>query len=99
MAGVWRLAAAAAVAVAVAAAGGAAGATKPTAGPPPDHCKVVIIGGGIGGAYTAWRLAVDSKAVAGRDVCLFEAADRFGGRILTVSDVPGFEGLTVVRWG
>ncbi|KAK1861226.1 hypothetical protein I4F81_003810 [Pyropia yezoensis] len=61
----------------------------------PSHCKVAIVGGGIGGAYTAWRLVVDAKAVAGRDVCLFEAAQRFGGRILTVSDVPGFEGYTV----
>lgn len=56
---------------------------------------MVIVGGGIGGAYTAWRLAVDAQAVPGRDVCVFEAAQRFGGRILTVSDVPGFEGYTV----
>lgn len=89
-------AATAAVAV-LGAAAASPGAAASGDAPPPAHCKVVIVGGGIGGAYTAWRLAVDARAVAGRDVCLFEAAQRFGGRILTVDDVPGFEGYTVVR--
>jgi len=90
-------AAAAAVAAGAGAPRGAAAVKRVTTSPPPAHCKVVIVGGGIGGAYAAWRMAVDSGKVEGEDVCLFEASDRFGGRIRTVSDVPGFEGYTVVR--
>lgn len=55
-------------------------------------CEVAIVGGGIGGAYTAWRLAVDTKTVRPSKVCLFEASDRFGGRIFSVDNVPGYEG-------
>lgn len=58
-----------------------------------DDCEVAIIGGGIGGAYTAWRLAVDTKTIRPSDVCLFEASTRFGGRIFSVADVPGYEGF------
>lgn len=57
-----------------------------------DDCAVTIVGGGIGGAYTAWRLAVDAKVVRPSDVCLFEANTRFGGRIFSVDNVPGYEG-------
>jgi len=90
---------AAAVAAVAGAPRGAAAVQRVTTSPPPAHCKVVVVGGGIGGAYAAWRMVVDSGKVDGKDVCLFEAADRFGGRIRTVSDVPGFEGYTVVRFG
>lgn len=55
-------------------------------------CAVAIIGGGIGGVYTAWRVAVDTNTVRPSDVCIFERADRFGGRIFSVDDVPGYEG-------
>jgi len=61
--------------------------------PRPLECKVTIVGGGIGGAYTAWRLAVDARAVRPADICLFEASTRFGGRIFTVQDVPGYPGF------
>lgn len=57
------------------------------------ECEIAIIGGGIGGVYTAWRLAVDTNAVRPSDVCLFEGSDRFGGRIYSVDDVPGYEGF------
>eukprot|EP00168_Porphyra_purpurea_P014762 TRINITY_DN430_c0_g2_i1.p1 TRINITY_DN430_c0_g2~~TRINITY_DN430_c0_g2_i1.p1 ORF type:complete len:669 (-),score=216.01 TRINITY_DN430_c0_g2_i1:26-2032(-) len=92
----WRVpfsATAAAAAVVASAAIAVAAATKAAAAP--TDCKVTIVGGGIGGAYTAWRLVVDAKVEAGRDVCLFEAKERFGGRILTVEGVPGFEDYAV----
>lgn len=57
------------------------------------ECAVAIIGGGIGGVYTAWRLAVDTRTVRPADVCIFEGSDRFGGRIFSVDNVPGYEGL------
>jgi len=85
-----RAAVAAVAAVGVAAAATAGSASKP---PDPLHCKVTIVGGGIGGAYTAWRLAVDARVVRPADVCLFEASTRFGGRIYTVQDVPGYPGF------
>ncbi|MCH9610036.1 MAG: hypothetical protein S4CHLAM81_08520 [Chlamydiales bacterium] len=40
---------------------------------------VVIIGGGISGVYTGWRLMENGK----RDVHIFEGSDRIGGRIHT----------------
>jgi len=60
--------------------------------------STVIVGAGIGGAYTAWRLAVDDggRKVAGRSICVFEAAARPGGRILTFRDAPSpFDGSAV----
>ncbi|MFI4955728.1 MAG: flavin monoamine oxidase family protein [Gammaproteobacteria bacterium] len=48
---------------------------------------IAIIGGGISGLYTAYRLSDEHQNVA-----IFEASDRLGGRILTV-DVPHTEGL------
>lgn len=61
-----------------------------------SDCDVVVIGAGIGGAYSAWRLAVDSAAHPGPKICLFEAKNRPGGRILSVENpVPGFENFTV----
>ena len=54
-----------------------------------SSCSTAIIGAGIGGAYSAFRLASP-------DVCIFEAKERLGGRILTVRDpIPSFEGYTV----
>ncbi|MEO5728169.1 MAG: NAD(P)/FAD-dependent oxidoreductase [Byssovorax sp.] len=46
----------------------------------------VVVGGGITGLYCSWRLA---QRDAHRSVGLFEASDRFGGRIETV-DLDGF---------
>lgn len=84
-------AATAAVAV-LGAAAASPGAAASGDAPPPAHCKVVIVGGGIGGAYTAWRLAVDAvtggATAAAPTVCVFEAAARAGGRIRTVTDLP-----------
>ena len=40
-------------------------------------CEVAIVGGGIGGVHTAFRLAPR----LGSGVCLIEKNDRFGGRV------------------
>ena len=48
---------------------------------PPRYCDTAIVGGGPGGLYSALRLANASKA---ESVCVFEALDRFGGRVHSV---------------
>jgi hypothetical protein len=47
---------------------------------------VAIVGGGVAGAYSAWRLqeALGDEA----DIALFEYSDRIGGRLYTVT-IPG----------
>lgn len=49
---------------------------------------VVVIGGGISGTYTAWRLRD-----RGLKVALYEATDRIGGRFYT----EHFEGLPTIH--
>jgi monoamine oxidase len=49
-----------------------------------------VIGGGIAGLYAAWRLA-DGGDLANQ-VAVFEATDRIGGRLMSVS-MPGTNGL------
>ncbi|MBC7660897.1 MAG: FAD-dependent oxidoreductase [Chitinophagaceae bacterium] len=57
-------------------------ATAGSAAPTSDlHCKVAIVGGGVGGLHTAFRLGVSQ----GSDVCLFEKDEQLGGRIHDVS--------------
>ena len=46
-----------------------------------------VVGGGIAGAYVAWRLATSSGRPT---VNLFEASDLLGGRLLTAR-MPGTE--------
>jgi len=56
-------------------------------GLPDQRCDdVAIIGGGVGGLYTAWRLRNSNLTVS-----LYEQSDRLGGRIQTVDfrEVPG----------
>ena len=48
----------------------AADATKPA------HCKLAVVGAGWGGAYSAWRLSVDTGTIPASDVCVFEANAR-----------------------
>ena len=55
-----------------------------TAAPPSpatdyDGCDLLIVGGGPGGVYAAWRLAVDTATLPGPSICVFERAARVGG--------------------
>lgn len=58
-----------------------------------------IIGAGVGGLYSAWRLssAKESKAKA-RDVHVFEMGDRIGGRLFTVN-MPGMPSVNTELGG
>src|SRR5579871_88831 len=47
---------------------------------------VAIVGGGVSGAYSAWRLQQAIGATAG--IGLFEYSDRIGGRLYTIT-LPG----------
>ena len=47
---------------------------------------VIIIGGGISGLYTAWRLASSTQ----QKILVLEAGSRFGGRFITCKMPGGF---------
>lgn len=51
---------------------------------------VVIIGAGVSGTYTGWRLVEGGK----KDVHIFEGSDRIGGRIYTTR-LPGMDNVPV----
>ena len=61
----------------------------------PDHCSLAVVGAGWGGAYAAWRLAVDTQTVDASKVCIFEANGRVGGRIYSIHGLPHFADLAV----
>lgn len=46
-------------------------------------CKHIIVGGGIGGIYTAHQLG-NTSTIPLSDICIFEARNRTGGRIYSV---------------
>jgi len=48
-----------------------------------DPLDVAIIGGGVSGLYSAWRITAD-PAFDGRNVAVFESSDRLGGRLWSV---------------
>ena len=58
-------------------------------------CELAIIGGGPGGLYTAWRLAVDTKTVPAASICIFERAERVGGRTFSLYGQGTRKDLTV----
>jgi len=54
---------------------------------PSEKIGVAIVGGGVSGVYSAWRL---QKANPSRKVVVLEASDHIGGRLLSVRppDIP-----------
>jgi monoamine oxidase len=47
-----------------------------------EHIDIAIVGAGVSGVYSAWRLKqTDSK----RKIVVFEGSDRIGGRLLSVA--------------
>jgi monoamine oxidase len=52
-----------------------------------ERCNVAVVGGGIAGAYAAWRLQTDTRFGA-TSICLFEASGRVGGRLESLTP-PG----------
>jgi monoamine oxidase len=54
---------------------------------PSEKIGVAVVGGGVSGVYSAWRL---QKANPSRKVVVFEASDHIGGRLLSVRppDIP-----------
>lgn len=46
--------------------------------------KVAVIGGGVGGLYSAWRLALDHGGFSPSQVKVFEFGNRVGGRLETI---------------
>ena len=59
----------------------------------PGAARIAIVGGGMAGLNTAWKLKK-----AGLEAKIFEGADRTGGRIFTASNLLG-EGLTTELGG
>ena len=63
---------------------------------PEVSCDVAVVGAGVGGAYSAWRL-IEAGAVPGSGVCLFERSDRIGGRAYSLHNVGKALTLVVPR--
>jgi monoamine oxidase len=55
--------------------------------PSSDILDIAIVGGGVSGAYSAWRL---KEAFPASQIALFEGSDRVGGRLLSLTppDAP-----------
>src|ERR1700722_15422370 len=49
----------------------------------PESIDVAVVGGGIAGLYSAWRLLTGTRGGAPPSVAVFEASNRFGGRIFS----------------
>jgi len=54
-----------------------------------NNCDVTIVGGGIGGIYSAWRL-INSSYVPANRVCIMEQTSRVGGRQYSVKGLFPF---------
>lgn len=65
-----------------------------------QHYDVAVVGGGVGGAYAAWRLQMGDTSPSSpvpsdptqRSIALFELSDRIGGRLQSIVP-PGMENL------
>jgi monoamine oxidase len=48
---------------------------------PEQTLDVAVVGGGVSGIYSAWRLLTEGKA---KQISVFEASDHIGGRLLSI---------------
>jgi len=60
---------------------------------------IAIVGAGPAGLYVAWRLMQEEKYKR-QKICLFDAADRFGGRVASVKipDIPFVADVGAMRY-
>ncbi len=58
--------------------------TSSAASQPVSNCEIVIVGGGVAGLHTAYRLGPQY----GEKICLFEKEARYGGRIYDIAKSP-----------
>lgn len=45
-----------------------------------DTYDVIVVGGGVGGTYSSWRLSEHDKKMK---ICLMESSNRIGGRLFS----------------
>lgn len=72
--------------------------TYPTCSDHNPSCELAVVGAGTGGLYTAMRL-VDEGKVDGKDVCVFEATERVGGRLYSLRGFGPDNKITVDAGG
>lgn len=60
-----------------------------------EEIDIAIIGAGVSGVYSAWRL---NQADPSRKIVVFEASDRVGGRLLSVRP-PGIDNMVAELGG
>ena len=70
----------------------------PTCSDPEPECKIAVVGAGTGGLYTALRM-VDEGVVEGSDICIFEATERVGGRLVSLRGLGPDGDLTIDAGG
>src|SRR5580692_12590395 len=53
-----------------------------------DVYDIIVVGGGVAGTYSSWRLSEHDK---NKKICLMECSNRIGGRLfsLTLPEAPG----------
>jgi hypothetical protein len=66
----------------------------PVCSDPNPTCKLAVVGAGTGGLYTAMRL-VEEGVFEAKDVCVFEATERVGGRIYSLRGFGPENDITV----
>lgn len=72
--------------------------TFPTCADHNPSCQVAVVGAGTGGLYTAMRL-VDENKMDAKDICIFEATERVGGRLYSLRGFGPNKKITVDAGG